>query len=63
MVPNEHWGCAAVPPGLIAYARFVRGICGGGICGDTARAYNAFSHVYLIKKHMLFLVKISMDNS
>ena len=58
MVPNEHWGCAAVPPGLIAYARFVR-----GICGDTARAYNAFSHVYLIKKHILFLVKISMYNS
>ena len=26
MVPNEHWGCAAVPPGLIAYARFVRGV-------------------------------------
>ena len=25
------------------------------ICGDTARAYNAFSHVYLIKKHILFL--------
>ena len=38
MVPNEHWGCAAVPPGLIAYARFVR-----GVCGDTKRAYNAFS--------------------
>ena len=55
MVPNEHWGCAAVPPGLIAYARFVR-----GICGDTARAYNAFSHVYLIKKtHLIF----SMYNS
>ena len=44
MVPNEHWGCAAVPPGLIAYARFVRGICGGGKCGDYAHAYNAFSN-------------------
>ena len=65
MVPNEHWGCAAVPPGLIAYARIVRGICDSdrGICDDTARAYNAFSHVYLIKKHILFLVKISMYNS
>ena len=46
---------AAVPPGLIAYARFV---C--GICGDTAHVCNTFSHVYLIKKHILFLVKISM---
>ena len=41
---------AAVPPGLIAYARFVF-----GICGDTAHAYNTlFTRLFDQKTHLIF---------